>query len=77
MCREDCIKIASLEITRMQLISGSYLLRYLEILKSLQGINLNDIINKIAEQRQNPNIQRIENDYQMPELSGEYYGTEL
>ena len=39
----------------MQLIRGSYLLRYLEILKSLQGINLNDIINKIAEQRQNPN----------------------
>ena len=77
MCRKDCIKIAYLEITRMQLIRGSYLLRYLEILKSLQGINLNDIINKIAEQRQNPNIQRIESDYQMPKLSGEYYGTEL
>ena len=61
MCREDCIKIAYLEITRMQLIRGSYLLRFLEIYNNLQNIDLDEIMDQIAEQRQNQNRQRIEN----------------
>ena len=81
MCREDCIKIAYLEITRMQLIRGSYLLRFLEIYNNLQNIDLDEIIDQIAEQRQNQNRQRIENEERenrrIQGLRGKYYDHEL
>ena len=81
MCREDCIKIASLEITRMQLIRGSNLLRFLEIYNNLQNIDLDKIIDQIAKQRQNQNRQRIENEERenrrIQGLRGKYYDHEL